>query len=407
MRKLITTALLLLSAGAAHAQTVTQDFGAVDRGRYVSILADCGGCHTAPGGQPFAGGLSLETPFGRLIAPNITPDRDTGIGNWTDAEFIAVVREGRGRHGTRLYPAMPYPTYSKLSDQDVAALRAYFKTVEPVRNEVFSNQLPFPFNIRAGLLFWNWINFKPQPFRPDDTKSAEWNRGAYIVQGPGHCGTCHTPKNMLGGDKTENALAGAALQGWFAPNITAAHRDGIGRWSKEELVRYLKTGTNDWTLASGPMSEAVTHSTSRMTDDDLNAIATYLKDSGLNTAEAQFTPPDQNVMKVGGAIYKDNCAACHRDNGQGDIALFPRLAGSALVQQNDPTTLMRIVLQGSRAVATDRAPTGPAMPPFDWRLNDAQVAALLTYVRNTWDNHAAAIDSSAVQKEREWLAKSP
>src|SRR4051812_38785735 len=342
-------ALLICLSGAARAEG-TQSFDRVERGRYLAILGDCAGCHTRPGGEPFAGGLALETPFGKLVAPNITPDTDTGIGHWTTEEFVSAVRQGRGHNGTRLYPAMPYPAYTRMSDEDVLALRSYFLTIAPVRNAVVSNQLPFPFNIRFSMLVWNAINFSPGRFQPNAEKSPAWNRGAYIVQGPGHCVTCHTPKNFLGGDKGDAGLAGANLQGWFAPNLTTDQRIGIGRWSKDDLVRYLKSGANSWTLASGPMAEAVSHSTSQMSDDDLTAIAEYLKDNSAPAAAASTAAPPANVMQAGAAIYKDNCAACHRDNGMGDGGLFPRLAGSALVQQDDPTTLMRVVLQGSRAV---------------------------------------------------------
>lgn len=407
MRRLaFATALSICFAGAATSEG-TQNFDQIERGRYLAILGDCTGCHTAPGGEPFAGGLTLATPFGNLVAPNITPDPETGIGHWTAEEFVSAVRDGRGHNGTRLYPAMPYPAYTKMSDDDVAALRSYFLTVSPVRNSVVANQLPFPFNIRLSMLFWNAINFSPGRFQPDPQKSREWNRGAYIVQGPGHCVTCHTPKNLLGGDKADAALRGASLQGWFAPNLTTNERVGIGRWSKDDLMQYLRSGANAWTLASGPMAEAVSHSTSQMSDQDLAAIASYLKDSGLIDAPTENAAPDQSAMRAGAAIYKDNCAACHRDNGMGDSGLFPRLAGSALLQSPDPTTLIRVVLQGSRAVSTAAAPTSPAMPPFDWRLNDAQIAAVLTYVRNSWGNAASPVQRGAVNQARTSLAKSP
>ncbi len=290
----------------------------------------------------------------RSSRPNITPDRDTGIGNWTDDEFVAALHDGRGHNGTRLYPAMPYPAYTKMTDDDVLAMRAYFATVAPVHNKVIANQLPFPLNIRFAMVFWNWLNFTPGRYQPNPQKSAEWNRGAYIVEGPGHCGTCHTPKTVLGGDKTGTPLAGATLQGWFAPNITTNSHKGIGGWSKDDLVQYLKTGTNNWTLASGPMAEAVTHSTSQMTDEDIAAIATYLKDSGAGDSASKPAPvaANDNAMRAGAAIYKDSCAVCHRDSGEGESHLFPRLAGSALVQSDDPTTLAHVVLQGTRAVAT-------------------------------------------------------
>jgi mono/diheme cytochrome c family protein len=281
--------------------------------------------------------------------------------------------------------------------------------VAPVSNKVISNQLPFPLNIRLAMVFWNALNFTPGRYQPDPRKSAEWNRGAYIVEGAAHCGTCHTPKSFLGGDKNDQALAGATLQGWFAPDITNDSRKGIGGWSKDDLVQYLKTGTNNWTLASGPMAEAVTHSTSRMSDEDISAIATYLKDSGLGGPAAKPAPVAANdeAMRAGAAIYKDSCAACHRDAGTGEVHLFPRLAGSALVQSDDPTTLLRVVLQGTRAASTPDMPTAPAMPAFDWRLNDAQVAAVLTYIRNSWGNAASPVAAAAVSGQRTSLAKTP
>jgi mono/diheme cytochrome c family protein len=400
--------LLASLTGAASAQD-TQSFDRIERGRYLAVLGDCAGCHTAPGGAPFAGGVALQTPFGTLVAPNITSDPDTGIGNMTNDEFLAVLHEGRGHNGKRLYPAMPYPAYTKMTDDDVLAMRAYFATVAPVNNRVVSNQLPFPLNIRLAMAFWNRLNFTPGRYQPNPQKSAAWNRGAYIVEGPAHCGTCHTPKTLLGGDKNSVALTGATLQGWFAPDITNDSRKGIGGWSSDDLVQYLKTGANKWTLASGPMAEAVSHSTSRMNDEDILAIATYLKDSGTGTASAKPEPvaANDNAMRVGAAIYKDSCAACHRDSGQGEINLFPRLAGSALVQSDDPTTLARVVLHGTRAVSTSGAPTAPAMPAFDWRLGDAQVAAVLTYIRNAWGNAAGSVSVGAVTSQRAALAKSP
>jgi mono/diheme cytochrome c family protein len=387
----------------------SQSFDRIERGRYLAILADCTACHTAPGGQPFAGGLVLKTPFGNLAAPNITPDSETGIGNWTDDEFVASMHEGRGRGGIRLFPAMPYPAYTKMTRDDVLAIRNYLATITPVRNAVVANQLPFPLSIRTNILFWNLLNFTEGRFQHNPQKSEEWNRGAYIVQGAAHCGTCHTPKTALGGDKAGAPLTGATLQGWFAPNITADPRKGIGSWSQDDIVQYLKTGANSWTLASGPMAEAVVHSTSNMTDEDLAAIAAYLKDSGIAWSASKTAPvaSDSGIMRAGSAIYKDSCAACHKDSGAGESDLFPRLARSALVQSDDATTLIRIVLHGSRAVATSSKPTAPAMPAFDWRLNDAQVASVLTYIRNNWGNAATPVVARAVAGQRSALARSP
>jgi mono/diheme cytochrome c family protein len=418
---LAVVAVLLFAAGAfltllwppaheglqGYPTSDNQSFDRVERGRYLAVLGDCAACHTAPGGKPFAGGLALQTPFGKLVAPNITPDRETGIGAWTDDEFVAAMHDGRGRDGRFLYPAMPYPAYTKMTRDDVLLIRAYLATVEPVSNAVVVNQLPFPFNIRQSLLFWNLLNFTPGRFQADPQKSAEWNRGAYIVEGAGHCGACHTPKNLLGGDKAATPLAGATLQGWFAPNITPDQRKGIGNWSHDDIVQYLMTGANEWTLASGPMAEAVVHSTSKMTEADVAAIATYLKDSGAPapTSNLAGVAAGDRAMRIGGAIYKDSCAACHKDSGLGESELFPRLAGSALVQSDDPTTLLRLVLQGSRAVSTSPRPTAPAMPSFDWRLNDAQVAAVLTYIRNSWGNAAAPVAADAAASARDELMK--
>lgn len=409
MRSVIRAAVLAMAlSGSAFAQD-TQSFDRIERGRYLAVLGDCAGCHSKPGGQPFAGGLALQTPFGRLVAPNITPDRETGIGNWTNDEFMAALHEGRGHNGTRLYPAMPYPAYTKMTDDDVLALRAYLSTLAPVNNRVISNQLPFPLNIRLVMVFWNWLNFTPGRYRPDPGKSAEWNRGAYLVEGAAHCGTCHTPKTFLGGDKADAALSGATLQGWFAPDITSDARKGIGSWSKDDLVQYLKTGSNNWTLASGPMADAVSHSTSKMSDEDIAAIATYVKDGRAGGASSKpvAVAATDTAMRAGAAIYKDSCAACHRDSGQGEASLFPRLAGSALVQSDDPTTLARVVLQGSRAVSTPSKPTAPAMPAFGWRLNDAQVAAVLTYIRNNWGNAAPPVAAGTIASQRSSLAKAP
>ncbi|MGB8609290.1 c-type cytochrome, partial [Bradyrhizobium sp.] len=313
MRRALFAAIGLAAlSGVASAQDL-QRFDLIERGRYLAVLGDCAACHTAPGGQPYAGGLALQTPFGKLVAPNITPDRETGIGNWTEDEFVAAMHDGRGRGGKRLYPAMPYPAYTKMTRDDALSIRAYLATVNPVSNAVEVNQLPFPFNIRLSLVFWNALNFTAGRYQPNPQKSAEWNRGAYIVEGAAHCGTCHTPKTFLGGDKSDAPLAGATLQGWFAPNITTDPRVGIGGWSKDDLIEYLKTGTNAWTLASGPMADAVFHSTSKMTDADIAAIATYLKDSGVGAAAPKpvTVALDGKAMRAGAAIYKDSCAACH------------------------------------------------------------------------------------------------
>jgi mono/diheme cytochrome c family protein len=408
MRNLMTLALAACTTGAiaAWAAEDSQAFEKIERGRYLAVLGDCVSCHTAPGGKPFAGGAALETPFGALIGPNITPDVATGIGAWTESDLWRAMHEGIGRDGVRLYPAMPYPAYTKVTRDDVSAIWAYLRSLDPVRNEVQPNQLRFPFNIRRpATSTWDLINFQPGVFQPNPAKSDAWNRGAYLVEGLGHCGTCHTPKNITGGDRGSEALQGALLQDWYAPDLTEDPRTGIGSWSIEEIVRYLKTGANSYDIASGPMAEAVSNSTSKMTDADLLAIATYLKDRAPRSGRAVTALAAANPRMVAGrAIYEDRCAACHSHSGAGVPNLFSRLASAPLVQSTDPTSLIRVVLIGSRAVATSAAPTAPAMPAFGWNLNDTEVADVLTYVRNTWGNAASAVQPEDVTKLRERLS---
>jgi mono/diheme cytochrome c family protein len=378
-----------------------QDFDLIQRGRYLADMGDCGACHTLPGsGVMLAGGRPIETPFGTLLGPNITPDPETGIGAWTDDEFINSLTKGTGRNGTHLYPAMPYTYMTKITREDAIAIRAYLNTIPAVHNPVQPNQLPFPFDVRAGLVAWDELNFRPGEFKPVAGKSATWNRGAYIVEGPAHCGLCHTPKNAAGGDETSRRLKGYALQGWFAPDITNDPRRGIGSWSVEEIVTYLKTGHNRFSAASGPMAEAIMDSISKLTDDDLKAIATYLKDQPVENVAEEAGNPDVGVMKDGSAIYADQCAACHAPDGSGIDGLFPMLKGSPLVQSVNPASVLHVLLRGARSAATDPAPTAPAMPSFGWTLNDDQIAAVATFVRNAWGNRAPPVDPAAVGKTR-------
>ncbi|MBA8876468.1 c-type cytochrome [Phyllobacterium myrsinacearum] len=404
MRALLLT-IAVVSAGIAAPAIAADQADTIIRGQYQSVLGDCSGCHTRPGGKPLAGGLPLQTPFGVLIPPNITPDAETGVGKWNATDFHNMMKTGIGHDGVRLYPAMPYPAYTKMNDQDISDLWAYLTTVEPVSNKVEANQLPFPLNIRLAMSGWNLLNFDATPFEQDSSKSTEWNRGAYIVQGAGHCGTCHTPKSFLGADKNSAFLKGASLQGWFAPDITGSMTSGIGRWTEDELIAYLKTGVNKHSIASGPMAEAIENSTSQMTDPDLKAVAVYLKSFASDTAAVQSVKPDEKRMAAGEAVYRDNCSACHGGSGGGAGPLFPALAGNSLVAQDSVETLVRLVLEGSQAVHTKGAPTTPAMPSLAWRLNDEQIADVLTYVRSAWGNNAAAVSSGDVTSVRGNLAQ--
>ena len=396
----------LVAAGRAENKAGTsldpQNFGQIERGRYLAIAGDCASCHDAPGGQPYAGGRPIETPFGVVVGANITPDPDTGIGAWSDAAFVRALREGKGDHGQFLYPAMPYPYYTKVSERDALAIRAYLNTVKPVHNAVVSNKLPFPFDIREGMAAWNALYFRSGEFKPDPAKSATRNRGAYLVEGLGHCGACHTPKTRLGGDDRAHALQGYALQGWFAPNITNDSERGLGGWSIPDIVAYLKAGHNAVSASTGIMGEEITLSSSQMTDADLAAIATYLKDLPGQTstpAAAALSASDPRMI-AGAAIYADNCSACHGPDGKGVPFLFPSLAGSPNVRSTDPASLIRVLIEGARSVATAGEPTGPGMPSFAWKLSDDQAAAVLTYIRNSWGASAPAVDPHEVEQAR-------
>ena len=418
MRKLKTSATRLGSALAAATtliaplplqggQSDPQAFAQIERGRYLAVLSDCTSCHTVPGSsQPFAGGRAIETPFGNILAPNITPDRETGIGAWSDDDFDAAVRQGVRPNGAKLYPAMPYNAFTKMSRNDVLAIRAYLNTVAPVRNAVVADALPFPFSVRAVMGVWDTLYFTAGEYKPDPNKSAEWNRGAYIVTGPAHCPACHTPKTFLGGDKTNHYLMGSDLQGWFAPELTDDKSAGLGRWTADDVVAYLKTGHNRISAATGPMAEVVSLSSSNMTDADLKSIATYLKSFSQPADADPPAPigPKDPRMVAGHAIYRDQCSACHGLDGRGAADLFPSLADSSVARSEDPATQIRIVLRGARSVATAAEPTAPGMPSYGRQLSDAQVAAVLTYVRNSWGGAAKAVTAEDVASARLALA---
>lgn len=409
MKKLTSFSLGLLAlavSALAHAGG-NGDYSQIERGRYLATVGDCAACHTSgvQGSKPYAGGVSIETPFGLLEGANITPDPDTGIGKWTFDDFQRAMSHGIGHDGVRLYGAMPFTAYTKVTRQDNRAIWEYLQTLQPVHNTVTSNQLPFPFNIRTSLIVWNWLNFDQGAFIPDLKKSADWNRGAYIVAGLGHCGTCHTPKNLLGGDKDSQYLQGGVVEGWMAPDITVNHHAGIGKWTIDDITAYLKDGANRYDMASGPMAEEVKNSSNRWTDADLKAVAVYLKDSGHDSGNQAPEPIKANdsSMIAGQAIYADRCSACHSPHGTGEEGLFPRLADSPLIVSNNATSLIHVVLAGSRPVDTDAAPTAPGMPSFGGNLSDADVANVLTFIRNSWGNSASAVSSGDVKDLRDKL----
>ena len=389
----------MFAALGAHAA----DFPTVERGRYLATAGDCVACHTAPGGAPFAGGRVLPTPFGTLLTSNLTPDVDTGLGAWTDDQFLRAVQDGIGRDGEHLYPGMPYPYFTAVRQADLLAILAFLRTLDPVRNRVDSNQLPFPFNLRVGVTAWNAGNFRPGEYRPNPAKNAEWNRGGYLVEGLGHCGACHTPKNLLGGDDKARMYRGGLAGGWYAPDITGDVHAGLGGWTVDQVVTFLQTGVSRTSLAGGPMAEVIETSTSRLEAADLRAMAVYLKDQpGLAETPAPL-PAFVLTMRTGAAIYADACSACHTPRGEGVYGLIPALAGSPSLQNADATTLIRTVLRGGRGAGTGGRPGRPAMPSYGQELDDAQVAAVLNYVRNSWGNAAPEVTPRDVRVLRREL----
>ncbi len=405
MKTMIAWSIGLLALAASVGQALAQpEYDQVEKGRYLAVVGDCTACHTVDAKQPFAGGFRIDTPFGALLGANITPDVQTGIGKWTFDDFQRAMSQGVGHGGKRLYGAMPFTAYTKMTREDNQALWAYLQTLQPIYHPVETNQLPFPFNIRTSLIAWNWLNFHRGEFVPDAGKSAQWNRGAYLVVGPGHCGTCHTPKNLLGGDKNDRFLTGNNLGAWWAPDITNNDHTGIGSWSEEDLVAYLRTGVNRYDIASGPMAEEVEHSSQHWTDTDLKAVAAYLKDGKKTDAKApEPLKADDSRMVAGKAIYFDRCSACHNSAGTGEANIFPRLADNPLIRAGNPTSLINVVLAGSRGGATASRPTAPAMPSFAWNLNDDEVASVLTYIRNSWGNAADPVKPAEVKDLRKSL----
>jgi mono/diheme cytochrome c family protein len=374
----------------------------IDKGRYLVQLGDCVACHTDKGGERFAGGRKVETPFGTLLSANITPDPQTGIGRYNADTFYRALHEGIDHEGRHLYPAFPYNYYTKVSREDSDAMFAYLRTIAPVNKEVHRNQLPFPFNIRGLMVVWNAMFLDKGNYQPDASKPPEWNRGAYLVEGLGHCEACHTAKNMLGAPKKDKAFQGGIFGEWFAPDITANQRTGIGAWHDDALREFFRRGTNVHSAASGEMGEVVAFSTSQMNDADVAATIAYLR-TIAPSPDAKVDAPDQKVMKQGEAIFQDNCAACHRMDGSGVPRYFPPIKGDSNVQQDDPTSLIHFVLAGTRKVPVDAAPTPLSMPAFDWKLSDQQVAAVLTYVRNSWGNSASPVNADKVADLRKKL----
>jgi mono/diheme cytochrome c family protein len=394
MRSIVIVALapaLLASPPTAPAAAGDVEQSAVERGQYLATAGDCISCHTAEGGKPFAGGYRINTPFGYLLAPNITPDPETGIGRWSEDEFYRALHEGVSRRGQDMYPAMPYVFYTRVTRPDSDAIFAYLKTLQPVRNAVDANHLRFPFNQRWTMAGWRELFFGEGTFRPDPKATASWNRGAYLVEGLGHCSACHSPRDELGGIERRHEYTGAEIDGWFAPNISSNLHVGLGTWTADEIAAYLKTGVRKGhTTTFGPMAEVVHNSTSHLTDADLAAMAEYLKalppESPLRAAKA--APAESRIR--GASLYMDHCSACHQAKGRGMSGIFPPLAGNGAVIARDPGNVLQAVLKGI-PMQDGYVP----MPSFASQLTDQQVADVANYVRTSWGNDAAANASAA------------
>jgi len=389
----------------------------VKQGEYLARAGDCVACHTAKGGKPFAGGLPMETPIGTIYSTNITPDK-TGLGDYSFEDFDQAVRHGVAKNGSTLYPAMPYPSYARVSESDMQALYAYFmKGVEPVAQANKDSDIPWPLSMRWPLAGWRWM-FAPkvEDYQAQAGADPVISRGAYLVEGLGHCGACHTPRALTMQEKSLSASDGSAflsgsapLEGWIAKSLRGDHKDGLGSWSEDQLVQFLKTGRSDRSAVFGGMSDVVVHSMQYMSQDDLTAIARYLKSLPAVDPKDQPHQYDKQVAdalwkgddsKPGASVYIDNCAACHRTDGHGYTRVFPALAGNPVLQTADATSLINIVLNGGTLPATHTAPSTFTMPAFAWRLSDQEVADVVSFVRGSWGNKGEPVKASDVANLR-------
>ncbi|MFK3772389.1 c-type cytochrome [Pseudomonas sp. NPDC089406] len=412
-------ASLLNRAGDAQAkltQAVTPAL--IEKGAYLARAGDCVACHTShDGGKPFAGGLGIASPIGTIYSTNITPDKHTGIGNWSYGEFERAVRRGIGHDGSALYPAMPFPSYAKVSDEDTQALYAYFmQGVAPVAQPNKANDIPWPLSLRMPLAYWRAL-FSPAPqASAANTGATPIERGAYLVQGLGHCGSCHTPRALTLQEKglDESAagyLTGTELNGWNVPALR-----GMPHWSEEELVEYLGSGRNAKASVAGEMTDVIANSTSHMSDADLQAMAAYLKSLAPAKGSAYQQQAERSKattakltaakdLTLGERLYIDNCGACHFVSGEGAPRVFPRLDGASVVNAANPDALLHVILAGAATPSTERAPSVLPMPGFAERMDDTEVAQLATFLRQGWSNQASAVSPEQVREIRAQLAR--
>ncbi|WP_423197217.1 Alcohol dehydrogenase (Quinone), cytochrome c subunit [Cupriavidus sp. H19C3] len=401
------------AAGTAPAPSANAALA--ERGRYLAKVANCAACHTSAGGAPLAGGLPLRTGVGTVYSTNITPDPDAGIGRYSLEDFDRAVRHGVARGGKRLYPAMPYTSYARMTRDDVAALYAYLRTeVAPVRQVAPAAEMRWPYSQRWLLVVWNWLHLDDRPVRQDVARGAAWNRGAYLVQAVAHCGACHTPRGMLFGEKglderSRHFLAGSVVEGWSATNLTGDQLTGLGAWSRGEIAEYLRTGRNAHATSFGPMSTVIASSTQFMADADLDAVAAYLK--SIPGARGETTPfrydpalamqlEQGRFDSTGARQYAQFCMPCHGANGKGFARVFPPLAGNPTVADPDSASLVNLLLDGAVTARVSTAPTDYHMPGYGWTMDDQELANVLTFIRGSWGNRAAPVTEALVGERR-------
>jgi mono/diheme cytochrome c family protein len=398
----------LLHGSRAMAATSDEDAALITKGEYLARAGDCIACHTVRGGQPFAGGLPMRTPFGTMYTPNITPDNKYGIGTWSSDDFYRALHTGRSKDGSLLYPGFPFTSYTKITRADSDAIYAYLRSVPAVAVPSRPHELKFPFNNRNLLIGWRTLFFREGEYKPDPTRSVEWNRGAYLIEGLGHCSMCHTSINAMGGPVSSAAFAGGLipLQNWYAPSLTSNKEAGLGDWDMKDIQNLLKTGISQRGAVFGPMAEVVHNSLQYLSDDDIRAMATYLKTIPqkkeapeplqLETS-AQF---GSELLQQGKKIYTDNCAKCHEANGLGMPPNFPPLATNQSIQMPSAVNPIRMVLNGGYPPSTEGNPRPYGMPPFAQSLSNQEVAAVVTYIRMSWGNHGTPVSPQQVANLR-------
>ncbi|MDB5798597.1 MAG: cytochrome c [Paucimonas sp.] len=377
------------------------------RGEYLARAGDCMACHTARGGAALAGGRSIPTPFGNLVSPNITPDPETGIGKWSADDFWRAMHNGRGRDGRFLYPAFPYPNYTRVTREDSDAIHAWLRSVAPVRQANAEHSLRFPYNQRWLLAGWRALYFRPGVFQADASATPQLNRGAYLVQGLGHCNACHASRNLLGATTVSGELTGGLIPmlNWYSPSLTSS-AEGMQQWHSADLAALMKTGVSSRGAVFGPMAEVVRESLQYLTDEDIAAIAGYIKSLPptpqlhADLAGSSRIRDRAGILRLGATLYEKNCAECHGADGHGKPPGFPPLRGNGSVMTPSAVNAVRMVLNGGYPPSTAGNPRPFGMPPYGPFMTDAEVAAVVSYVRTSWGNGGGLVLPSEVAKSR-------